>query len=470
MCVDNAPTDFALAYANFFVGKVAVIKDSLTHPKWLCCLLFLLQPVNHMMPLNFPLRAAALAATLLAPMLANATNGYFSHGYGAKSQGIAGIGIAFPQDGLAAATNPAGTALVGSRLDAGLTLFAPSRGADIVGNGFAADASYSGNDTATFLIPDFGYTRQINPDLAVGVAVFGNGGMNTDYGQNPFARFGATGRAGINLEQLFISPSVAYKINDTHTVGAALNVAYQRFEARGIGFFAGFSAAPGNVSDKGVDSSTGLGVRVGWIGQVTPQLTLGATWASKISGKFDNYKGLFADGGGFDVPENYGVGFAYEATPAWTLAADVQTIRYSQVGSVGNPVASLLSGTPLGAANGPGFGWKDVTALKLGVSHKLRSDLTLRGGISFANQPVPDNETFFNILAPGVITKHLTLGATWTTPSGGELTGFLAHGFGETVNGNASIAPGLPPAGFGGGNANVHLKENIIGVAYGWKF
>lgn len=104
MCLENAPTDFALAYANFFVGKVAVIKDSLTHLKWLCCLPFLLQPVDHMMPLNFPLRAAALAATLLAPMLANATNGYFSHGYGAKSQGIAGIGIALPQDGLAAAT------------------------------------------------------------------------------------------------------------------------------------------------------------------------------------------------------------------------------------------------------------------------------------------------------------------------------------------------------------------------------
>lgn len=58
---------------------------------------------------------------------------------------------------------------------------------------------------------------------------------------------------------------------------------------------------------------------MGWLGKVTPQLTLGATWASKISGKFDNYKGLFADGGGFDVPENYGVGLAFEATRAWTL-------------------------------------------------------------------------------------------------------------------------------------------------------
>lgn len=246
---------------------------------------------------------------------------------------------------------------------------------------------------------------------------------------------------------------MAYKVNDVHTLGAALNIAHQRFSAKGIALFGGFSSAPANVSDQGTDSSTGAGVRLGWTGKVTPQLTLGATWASKISGRFDKYKGLFADGGGFDIPENYGVGIAFEASPAWTLAADVQTIRYSKVGSV----------------NGPGFGWRDLTVLKAGVSHRLRPDMVVRGGVSFASQAVPAAETFFNILAPGVVKNHLTLGATWTAPGGGELTGFLAHAFGRTVNGAASIPSGFPPAGFGGGNANVRLKEDIIGVSYGWK-
>lgn len=415
---------------------------------------------------NFPVRSAALAAALLGPLLASATNGYFSHGYGAKSEGMAGVGIALPQDALAAATNPAGTAAVGSRLDLGVSLFVPNRSSSITGNGAGPDASYDGNDTSNFLIPDFGYTRQINPATSVGLAVYGNGGMNTDYARNPYARFGATGAAGVNLEQLFISPSIAYKVNESHTVGVALNVAYQRFSAKGIGFFSGFSSAPANVSDQGTDSSTGAGVRLGWTGKVTPTLTLGATWASKISGRFDKYKGLFADGGGFDIPENYGVGLALEASPDWTLAADVQTIRYSTVGSVGNSAASLFTGqAQLGAANGPGFGWRDISVLKIGVSHRLRSDLTLRGGVSFANQAVPEAETFFNVLAPGVIKNHLTLGATWTSPSGGELTGFFAHGFGETVNGAGSIS-----AGFGGGNANVQMDQNSIGISYGWKF
>jgi long-chain fatty acid transport protein len=419
---------------------------------------------------QLPVRFLTLTAALLAPGLSHATNGYFSHGYGAASEGTAGVGIALPQDALAAATNPAGTVAVGNRLDLGLDAFAPRRGASITGNAFGADASYSGDASKTFFIPNFGYARQLNATTAIGLAVYGNGGMNTDYASNPYARFGATGSAGVNLEQLFITPSVAYKLGENHSVGVALNLAYQRFSAKGVGFFAGFSSAPANVSDQGTDSSTGAGVRLGWSGKLTPTLTLGATWASKISGKFKKYKGLFADGGGFDIPENYGLGLALAATPDLTLAADVQTIRYSQVGSVGDSVASLFAGTPLGASHGPGFGWKDSTVFKLAAVQRVRSDLVLRVGVSVANEVVPASQTFFNILAPGVVKNHLTLGGTWSATKGGELTGFFAHGFGQTVNGVNSIPPGAPSAGgFGGGNANVHLQENIIGVSYGWK-
>ena len=88
--------------------------------------------------------------------MALATNGYFSHGYGVKSMGMAGVGIALPQDGLAAATNPAGTAFVGDRLDLGLTWFRPSRGAEIRGNGCPRlarplNGSYDGNDNPELL-------------------------------------------------------------------------------------------------------------------------------------------------------------------------------------------------------------------------------------------------------------------------------------------------------------------------------
>ncbi len=59
--------------------------------------------------MNF--RKAIMATGLAAfgwPLAALATNGYFAHGYGVRSVGVAGVSIALPQDGLVAASNPAG--------------------------------------------------------------------------------------------------------------------------------------------------------------------------------------------------------------------------------------------------------------------------------------------------------------------------------------------------------------------------
>jgi long-chain fatty acid transport protein len=414
------------------------------------------------------LKPLALALALGAPGLALATNGYFAHGYGSQAEGIGGVGIALPQDGLAAATNPAGTAEIGNRLDIGLAWFAPRRSADIQGNAFAADGHYSGDGKKNFYVPELGYGRRLSDRLALGLALYGNGGLNTDYQVNPYGRFGATGAAGINLEQLFITPSLAWKPVPSQSLGLAVNVAYQRFAAKGLGLFAGFSSDAAHVSDQGTDTSTGTGLRLGWAGQVGGGVTLGATWASRIHGRFDKYRGLFADQGRFDIPENYGAGLAWAVTPQWTVAADVQRILYSRVASVGNSVSSLFAGSALGSNDGPGFGWRDVTVTKVGVSHRASSSLTLRAGYSHNSQPVAAGETFFNILAPGTVQDHYTLGATWAV-GGGELSGFFAYAPAKTVNGSNSIPAGNPPGGFGGGNANVRLKETIIGLSYGWK-
>jgi len=72
-----------------------------------------------------------LVATLLAPLAAQATTGYFQHGYGIKAKAMGGVGIALPQDALAAASNPAGIAWIGNRIDVGADWFTPDRGAEI---------------------------------------------------------------------------------------------------------------------------------------------------------------------------------------------------------------------------------------------------------------------------------------------------------------------------------------------------
>ncbi len=414
------------------------------------------------------LLATAVAAALAAPA-AHATVGYFQHGYGDRAKAMGGAGIAYPQDSIAAATNPAGMVLVGDRMDFGAGIFRPVRDATVSGNGDPANnASYDLNNDQNFPLAHFGYNRMMSPNLSLGVTIYGNGGMNTSYDGKSIKLFAGSSNVaqGVDLMQLFVAPTVAWKLNDSHAFGVSLVLAYQRFKANGIGGFAGLSTAPGFLTNKGYDTSTGAGVRVGWIGKITPQVSVGLTYASRTyMSKFDKYKGLFAEGGDFDIPANYGIGLAFKATESTTVALDVMRILYSDVRSVGNPgINAYLAGQVgmLGASNGMGFGWRDVTAVKLGVAHQYSSRLTLRAGLTHNTQPIPSSEVMFNSLAPGVIRNHLTFGATWRMNNGGELTVSYFHAFEEEVSGSW-------PTAFGGGTETLSMYQDAIGISYGMR-
>ena len=400
--------------------------------------------------------AALIAGGLVLPM-AHATNGYFSHGYGMKSKGMGGVGIALPQDTLAAASNPAGMVEVGNRVDFGLDWFSPKRDATIAGTNYKSGSN-------NFYIPEFGYNQMRGTDTSIGVAVYGNGGMNTDYPNIP--QFNSSGlRVGVNLEQLFIAPTWAKKITPTSSIGISLNLAYQKFSAKGIYNFNTVSSAPSYLSDNGDDSSTGLGVRLGWTGQVSPDVTVGATYQSRTyMSKFDKYRGLFADAGSFDIPENYGVGIAFKANPATTFAADIVRISYSGVPAIANTVAAMgTAGHLLGQPAGIGFGWKDQTVFKFGLSHQYSKDLTVRAGYNQGSSTIPNTEMAFNVLAPATVEKHATLGATWTLANQAELTLAYMHAFSNSQTGETTNQLGVTPT-------TIRMHQDSLGIAYGWKF
>ena len=158
------------------------------------------------------------------PVLANATNGYFAHGHGMKSRALAGAGVAFPQDAMAGATNPAGMAFVGNRFDVGAIIFKPDRdysaGSSLAnGNGgaFTIGPAAVNSGDENFLIPSFGINYMITERDAIGLSVYGNGGLNTTYGSgtasfDPTGMMGAGatfpgtfggGTAGVDLFQIF---------------------------------------------------------------------------------------------------------------------------------------------------------------------------------------------------------------------------------------------------------------------------
>ena len=409
---------------------------------------------------------------------AQATDGYFAHGYGMKAKGMGGAATAMADDTFGGANNPASMAFVGDRLDVGIDLFSPRRSASRTGVG-PLNASVD-SDSDYFLIPEFGYNKMLNQNLSLGVSVYGNGGMNTNYpggqincGGGPANLLCGSGKLGVNLVQLVIAPTAAYKIAPDHAIGISPLIGYQRFKAYGLQAFQSTppSSSPSNVTNNGYDDSFGFGVRVGYQGKIAPTLTLGAAYASKMSfNEYDKYKGLFAEQGGFDIPENYNLGVAWQASPQVLVALDYQRINYSQVASVGNPVSNLFAGNLMGTNNGPGFGWDDANVWKLGAEYKYNNQWTFRAGYNRTDNPISGGdlgEVTFNILAPAVIKDHGTLGVTYTLASGGELTVAYMHAFKNSVSGT-SILPAFG-GGAPGGTETINMYQDSIGVAFGMK-
>lgn len=412
--------------------------------------------------------ALSISSALVAPS-AFATNGYFAHGYSTAEKGMAGAGVAYSKDSIASATNPAGMVKVGERMDIGAALFNPNRkytasnpsGAATIGNtGFPAFPLTPGEYESShdiFLIPHFGYNWMLDTTSSFGIAAYGNGGMNTDY-ENVVNRNPATGAVvstgtfgggavGIDLKQLFINASYSKQIDTENSVGASLIMAYQTFKAHGLGAFGGlgFSNDATKLTGNGDDSSMGFGVKLGWQGDINKDVTLGVSYQSKMSmSEFDDYAGLFAEQGGFDIPATATFGFAWKTSDRSTLVVDLQQIYYSDVPSIGNAGVNNLfacggaGGAPnaacLGGSTGAGFAYDDMTVIKIGYEWD-QNDITWRVGVSDGDQPVSEKETLLNILAPAVIDTHLTFGFTMPIDSASEFTFAGMYGLSNDVSG-----------------------------------
>jgi long-chain fatty acid transport protein len=425
---------------------------------------------------------------------ANATNGYFSHGYSIKSKGMAGAGVAAPMDAMVPASNPAGLTEVGNRLDLGLVLFSPHRDYTIGGTpsgvlGTLAPGKVE-SESEYFPIPNIGWSYQLNDDSAIGIAVYGNGGMNTDY--DPVGGFGTFGEpvgaltdgtTGVDLMQLFIAPTYARKVNENHSFGVTPIVAVQFFEARGLNSFGTAFGCPPTVpsgfcisdddtklTNNGHETSFGFGGRIGYLGQINEQFSIGLAWQSKIyMDELDDYAGLFAEQGGFDIPMNWTAGIAFKPVDTLTIAFDVQQIYYSDIDSIANPMmpaAGLAAGgdpnSQLGDDAGPGFGWDDMTIFKIGLQWDRTEQWSYRFGYSYGEQPIDSTEVMFNILAPGVIEQHLTFGFTYTFANSSELDFSFMYALEEDVTGPNPFDPAQ--------TIELAMDQWEVGIGYSWKF
>lgn len=417
-------------------------------------------------------------AFLLLASTSFATDGYFSNGQGTRNKGMAGTGIAYLHSPFSAAINPGAISFLGKKwsFEVSAGLFNPNRKYTVIGAptppqnwpydgrmmmfGLAEGTVESGS--TLFVIPAIAFSYKLGEKNTLGLNFYGNGGMNSDYdtktyyseiidgfgnpmpdgSPNPMANVSKP--TGVNITQMFLTLTYARQFGEKHSLGISPVLAYQTFEANGLEAFrdmgmAGMPGMPVNrmdyVTNNGSSSSTGFGFRIGYQGELFAGFRLGASFQPKIKmTKFDDYKGLFAEEGGFDIPTNWTAGVSYDLNEKITIMADVKQIMYSGVNSIANPMvpAEMMPMVPnpdwvpgganpyisnpsfvaLGSDNGAGFGWEDMMIFKLGAEFRQVENWEFRLGYSYGKQPIQESEVMFNILAPAVNENHISLGLT----------------------------------------------------------
>jgi long-chain fatty acid transport protein len=446
----------------------------------------------------------AFVVLALAAGSASATNGYYTTGTGTKSKAQAGAGSANPQEVMSLATNPANIAFVPESIDAGLSIFSPTRDyqtssslANGNGGAFTIGPNKIDSENEFFPIPFVGMNRALSDVDFLAAAFYARGGMNTKWeggtasfdpdgpGPAPVMTFDGTyggGTAGVDLMQAFLNLTYARKFSDQFSLGASAIFAMQRFEARGVSTFAGFTETfarsggtvmPNNLSGNGHDMSYGYGASVGFQWNPTDMFSFAAAYTTKMSmGEFGDYADLFAEEGGFDMPATATIGLAIKPNDRLALMFDWQEIWYSDVGAVGNPIQNLFQcptagqgGTDLegclGGNRGGGFGWEDISVYKFGASYQLDDTWTLRGGYSITDQPIPKDQMTFNILAPAVMEDHFSVGLTRQQAGGNELNLSFMFAPEQKLKGTSNFDPTQ--------TVEFSMHQFELEVSYSWR-
>lgn len=451
--------------------------------------------------------AALLATGLFAfSSAAMATNGYFTHGVGTASKGMAGTGVGSNANmgAIMSPSNPALGVFADDSWEVGLSLFSPMRSYEASASQFnggfidlggcnpkapdpavclpsftIAEGKIDSSSELHF-IPYVAKNWSLQNDANITASFYGRGGMNTDWdspdasatsyfcgalptgapatGPGPYC----VGNAGVNLMQAFLAVNYSAKVGDNFSWGIGPVFAVQMFEANGVMTFApvsktfaasGGTEMPSSLSNNGHDTSTGWGFGAGLWWGLTDSVSLGLAYQSKMSmSEFDDYSDLYAEAGGFDIPSSIKGGLSFLTSDTVRVNLDVEHIAYSDVDSIANPMANLgacptlpFGGTSLehclGGASGAGFGWEDMTVYKVGMEWATDDSNVWRFGYSYGEQPIQSADVLFNLLAPGVMEQHFTVGWTKQRANGGAWNFSFMYAPENTVEGPSMFDP-----------------------------
>ncbi len=382
----------------------------------------------------FSLRASvclALASMASSSVLAAGfqVNEHSANGFGRAMAGQA----ATPENASVLATNPAAiTEFKTAQFSAQVSYINPQ--VDIRGDMDVAVYNESGEvlfantydaseeDIATTaVVPSFFYTAPVNDKVSWGIGAFSNYGLATDYSDSYNGLHFAD---DAEVTSFTLNPVVAYKVNDTLSLGFGLNVTYAEAEIgtaipQTFGALLGSEALGNATIVKMSGDDVGFGWNVGALWQATDTTKLAFSYRAEtelnLEGEIESDLGaiipavaeLYNQGGSLDLDlaAITEVAINQQLNDKWSVQASVVFTEWSAFDKLN---AELDSGDDLLLKEED---FEDSLRLSVGGTYLYSDKVTLRAGYAYDDGAVSYEHRSLSI--PDTDRHWYTVGATY---------------------------------------------------------
>ncbi len=334
-----------------------------------------------------------LAASLVLGSLSSFGAGYQLNLQGLRQLGMGGAGTAWPWDASTIFYNPGGLSrLKNIQVNASLLMIKPN-----TGYGYYTGSTNSVDQTFTPFNFYVGGTVKKDSRLGLGLGVYTPYGLGLKWDDNWRGRFLVQ---NIELQSIFIQPTVSYRISDVVSVGAGFIYATGRFDMQ--------QALPVQFSDGSLGQASlhgnanGVGFNVGLQLKFSDRVQAGLTYRSQVNMDLGSGSATFRvptslstsfPNTKFDaalpLPQvaSVGIGVKPLNNDRLTLALDLNFTGWETYDSLRINFATQTSS--LKNNHSPRH-YRNTLTTRLGANYKISKTVSVMGGAAYDPSPVRD--------------------------------------------------------------------------------
>jgi long-chain fatty acid transport protein len=345
------------------------------------------------------------------------SNGLNLNGTGTKAISMGGAFIGLADDYSAVFWNPAGLTQM---KDMSLSVFA----VDLI-----PDATYkfdlalvnTSNKNENYISGGLGFFKPLSEKVVVGIYAYTPSGVGIEWNGANLATL--SGLTPLKWRSFFgivsVSPTVAIKVTDTLSLGAALNINYGVMELEKP---VNLVVKWGQYSEK--LNGFAVGATFGMMFKPSDKFSIGATFRTPVKATLSGDSDI-PDAVLFGLPASdkserkatmpmwLGAGIAFKPTDKLTLTADVQYTNWKKMESIPMTFTNAAWAATFESGAEIHLKWKDTTQVRFGAEYKVSKSFALRAGYYYDPNPGPKSTQL--ILLPELSYNFFTFGIGYST-------------------------------------------------------